>query len=213
VEAALQIKICGVTRPKDAVAAADAGADAIGLVMWSGSKRAVTLAQARAVCEVVPPFLTVTALLVDPEPSWVEEILTALPVNLLQFHGNETPEFCERWAVPYIRALRAEPGRDLVAEAQRYPAARGFLVDAVHDGQFGGTGQTFDWALLPQHFDRPLILAGGLHVDNVAAGIEKLRPVAVDVSSGVETAPGIKDEHKMRAFINAARAAAQSELL
>lgn len=205
----MRIKICGITRPEDALAACDLGADAIGLVFWSGSKRSVSIDTARAICDVTSPLVTVTALMVDPEPEWVETILSAVPVNLIQWHGAETPAFCEQWQRPYIRALRAEPGVDLGAEAARYPGARGFLVDAVHQGQFGGTGQVFDWSLVPADFSYPLILAGGLTIDNVAAGIRALKPAAVDVSSGVESAPGIKDRAKIERFITAARSAAE----
>jgi len=157
--------------------------------------------------------VTITALMVNADADSVDEVLNTVPVNLLQFHGDESPEFCERWSVPYIRALRAQDGRDLAVEAERYPNARGFLVDAVHEGQFGGTGKTFDWSLLRGEFTRPLILAGGLNVENVVAGIQQVNPVAVDVSSGVESAPGIKDSQKMNAFVNAVRVAAQRELL
>ncbi len=207
----MQVKICGITRPGDAKEAVAAGAHSIGLVFYAASKRAVSVAQAREICQGLSPFTCITALMVNPQPALVEQVLSELPVNLLQWHGDESPAFCEQWRMPYIRALRAEPGVDLVAEAARYPSARGFLVDAVHEGQFGGTGKTFDWRLLPEAFDRPLILAGGLDVDNVAEGIRQLNPTAVDVSSGVESAPGIKDAEKVQRFINAARTAAEGK--
>lgn len=203
----MQVKICGITRPEDARAAGDMGADAIGLVFWSGSRRAVDTNRALELCAATAPFMTVTALMVNPSVGEVETLLEAVPINLLQWHGEESPDFCEQWRVPYIRALKVEPGVDLRREAERYPSARGFLLDAVHAGRFGGTGRTFDWALAPSDFDRPLILAGGLDPANVGEGIRALKPVAVDVSSGVESAPGIKDHAKMRSFIDAARAA------
>jgi phosphoribosylanthranilate isomerase len=186
--------------------AASLGADAIGLVFWSGSQRSVSIASAGAVCETLPPFMTITALMVNPTEAEVELVLRSVPVNLLQFHGDESPEFCEQWQVPYIRALRVQAGVDLAAEAARYPKARGFLLDAVHKGQFGGTGQQFDWALVPESFNRPIILAGGLNPANVGEGIRRLQPIAVDVSSGVESAPGVKDPEKMQRFIDAAKA-------
>lgn len=202
----VQVKICGITRREDGITAAALGADAIGLVFWAGSRRAVTIAQACAICEALPPFIAVTALMVNPSAVDVELVLDNVPINVLQFHGDETPAFCEQWRVPYIRALRAQPGVDLTAEAARYQRARGFLLDAVHEGQFGGTGQQFDWALVPATFQRPLILAGGLNPANVGEGISRLQPVAVDVSSGVERAPGIKDYDKMQRFIDVAKA-------
>ena len=203
----MQVKVCGITRPEDGRAASALGADAVGLVFWSGSKRAVTVQRAEAICAQLAPFVTVTALLVNAREDEVAALIDALPINLLQFHGDESPTFCEQWSLPYIRALRAEAGADIMAQAARYPNARGFLLDAVHQGQFGGTGTAFDWALVPQEFSRPLILAGGLNPANVAEGIRQVGPQAVDVSSGVESAPGVKDHDKMRRFIEAARAA------
>lgn len=203
----MQVKICGITRPEDGAAAASLGADAIGLVFWEGSRRAVDIDGARRICDELPPFIAVTALMVNPTGAEVESVLNSLPINVLQFHGEETPMFCEQWRRPYIRALRAQAGIDLTAEAAKYPDARGFLLDAVHQGQFGGTGQTFDWALVPQSFSRPIILAGGLNPANVEEGICQLKPVAVDVSSGVESSPGIKDHDKMQRFIEVAKAA------
>jgi len=203
----VQVKVCGITRSEDASAASLLGVDAIGLVFWAQSKRAVTIDKARPICDAISPFTTVTALFVGAAEAEVESVLASLPINLLQFHGDETPEFCEQWSVPYIRALRAEPSVDLTAEASRYPHARAFLVDAVHNGQFGGTGAQFDWSSLPQTFNRPLVLAGGLNPANVAEGIRQVKPMAVDVSSGVESSSGVKDHDKMRRFIEAAHAA------
>lgn len=203
----MQIKVCGITRHEDALAAASMGVDAIGFVLWSGSKRGVTVADAVRLCEGLPPFLTLTALLVNPSATLVEDVLSHLPVNLLQFHGDEKPEFCERWHFPYIRALKAVPGANLVEQAEGYPGARGFLLDSVHQGQFGGTGQAFDWTLVPEDLGRPLILAGGLNAANVGQGIQRLRPAAVDVSSGVESAPGVKDHEKIQRFVEAVRTA------
>ena len=205
----MQVKICGITRPHDGVAAIAAGADALGLVLWPGSKRAVNLQQARAVCRELPPFATVVALMVNPTSAEVDAALAALPINVLQFHGDETADFCERWAVPYIKALRAQVPDALLEGAAAYPKARGFLVDSVHNGQFGGTGRAFDWSLLPRQFPHALVLAGGLDPDNVANAVRFVQPAAVDVSSGVESAPGIKDDDKMRRFVAAAKTASK----
>jgi len=202
----VQVKICGITRPEDGLCAASLGADAIGLVFWKGSQRAVSIDEARKICELLPPFIAITALMVNPSEAEVEAVLGELPINVLQFHGDESPAFCEQWRLPYIRALRAQAGINLTAEADKYEHARGFLLDAVHQGQFGGTGQLFDWGLVPAAFHRPVILAGGLKPANVGEGIRQLRPVAVDVSSGVESAPGVKDHDKMQTFIKVAKA-------
>ncbi|MCH1492061.1 MAG: phosphoribosylanthranilate isomerase [Luminiphilus sp.] len=205
----MQVKICGITNASDARAAAEAGADAIGLVFFPGSKRAVTPEQAAAICEALPPLVTVTALFVNAEAGDVEAVLRSVPVNLLQWHGAETPEFCEQWDLPYIRAVTAEAALSLEDVMVRYPKARGFLIDAVADGQFGGTGHTFDWNVIPSPCSRPIILAGGLNPANVADAVIRVRPAAVDVSTGVERGPGIKDPAKIRQFIRAARAAAE----
>ena len=148
----MQIKICGITRPEDAQKASALGADAVGLVFWSGSQRAVSVDQAQVLCRELAPFVTVTALLVNATANELETILASVPVNLLQFHGDETPAFCEQWSIPYIRALPAAAGTDLITEASRYTKARGFLVDAVHEGKFGGTGTQFDWTVVPKSF-------------------------------------------------------------
>lgn len=199
----MQVKICGLTRPEDAQLISQLGVDAVGLVFWSGSRRAVDVGLAQEICAELAPFVTTTALLVNPSDAEVERLLSQVPINLLQWHGDETPGQCERWQLPYIRALKAQPGSDLVAEANRYPKARGFLLDSVHEGQFGGTGKAFDWDLIPESFNRSIVLAGGLNPANVAGAIRAVRPAAVDVSSGVESAPGIKDHDKIRRFMRA----------
>ena len=206
----VQVKICGVTREEDALAAANAGADAIGLVFWAGSKRAVSLEKAADICAVLPPFITVTALMVDPTAEEVEGLLNALPINVVQWHGNENPEFCEQWQVPYIRALPGGVCDRLESVMADYPRARAFLLDAVVNGQFGGTGHRFDWDAIPPTRTRPIILAGGLNPANVAEAVMKVRPSAVDVSSGVECSPGIKQPEKIQQFIQAAREAVEA---
>jgi len=196
-----RIKICGLTRPEDAVEAARLGADAIGLVFYEKSPRRVTLEQARAVADALPPFVSVVALFVNPSVREVEAVLKAVPVDVLQFHGEETPEFCRQFARPYLKAVRVKPGVDLVEWAKNYHDARGLLADAFVEGTHGGTGATFDWALLPAGLGIPLILSGGLNPDNVADAVRIVKPAAVDVSSGVEASKGIKDAAKMAAFI------------
>ncbi len=205
----MQVKICGITRPQDGVAAVAAGANALGLVLWPGSKRAVDLQQASRICRELPPFTTVVALMVNPSGAEVEAAMAALPINLLQFHGDESASFCEQWAVPYIKALPAQAPETLLDCAAAYSQARGFLIDSVHNGQFGGTGKAFDWSTLPRRLPRPLVLAGGLDSGNVANAVRVVRPAAVDVSSGVESAPGIKDEDKMQRFVAAAKTASE----
>lgn len=204
-----RIKICGITREADAQAAADAGADAIGLVFHPASPRCVSLAMAASIVRIVGPFVTTVGLFVDAAPERVREVLAHTGVHLLQLHGSETPDYCAQFGVPYIKALRMAPGLDPAAAAASYPAAAGLLFDAWDPLVAGGTGAGFDWSRLPALGQRPLILAGGLAPANVAAAVRQVRPYAVDVSSGVETAPGIKDSRLMRDFIVAAKAASR----
>ncbi|WP_205694419.1 phosphoribosylanthranilate isomerase [Crenobacter cavernae] len=196
-----RIKICGLTRPQDARDAARLGADAIGLVFYDKSPRNVSLEAARAVIDALPPFVSVVALFVNPSRERVDEVLAALPIDILQFHGEETPEFCASFKRPYLKAVRVKPGVDLVEWAERYKDARGLLADAFVEGAHGGTGATFDWRLIPANLTIPLILSGGLTADNVADAVRRVLPAAVDVSSGVEAGKGIKDAAKMQAFI------------
>lgn len=203
-------KICGITRPEDLAAAIAAGADAIGLVFYAKSRRYVSLAQAAALVRQVPAFVTVTGLFVDAEPEWVREAIASVPLDLLQFHGDESPDYCQQFHRPYIKAVRVQPGVDLLQYAASYAGARGLLLDAFVAGQPGGTGQTFDWQLVPQDLPLPLILSGGLSAENVAAAIRAVQPFAVDVSSGVEVEPGIKDAGKMQAFFRGVRDAGLS---
>ena len=202
---ATAVKICGITRVEDALAAAHAGAHAIGLVFYAGSARRVPHEAARRVVDALPAFVTPVALFVDPRPIDVERVIAEVKPQLLQFHGDETPEFCERFGLPYIKAAKVRQGVDLLQYARRYTAAKGLLLDAFVDGSHGGTGATFDWALIPDQLPLPLILAGGLHADNVADAIRRIRPWAVDVSSGVEAAKGIKDAARIAAFIRGVR--------
>jgi phosphoribosylanthranilate isomerase len=202
---AVRSKICGITRIEDALAAAHAGADAIGLVFYAKSPRAVSVQQARAIIAALPPFVTVTGLFVNASRCELGEILDAVPLDLLQFHGDETPAECEGYHRPYIKALRVRPGDDLQAACRAYRNASGILLDTFVAGVPGGTGEAFDWSLVPEHLEQPIVLAGGLHADNVAQAIAQVKPWAVDVSGGVESSKGIKDHGKIDAFIRAVR--------
>jgi len=200
-------KICGITRVEDALAAVEAGADAIGLVFYAKSPRAVTVQQARSIINALPPFVTTVGLFVDASRCELGEILDAVPLDLLQFHGDESPENCEGYHRPYIKALRVKPGDDIAAQVALYKNASGVLLDTYVPGIPGGTGEAFDWSLVPEGLSKPIILAGGLTAENVAQAIARVRPYAVDVSGGVEAAKGIKDAQKIRAFMQAVRAA------
>ncbi|AJQ48398.1 MULTISPECIES: phosphoribosylanthranilate isomerase [Pseudomonas] len=200
-------KICGITRIEDALAAAEAGADAIGFVFYAKSPRAVDVRQARAIIAELPPFVTTVGLFVNASRCELNEILEVVPLDLLQFHGDETPQDCEGYHRPWIKALRVRPGDDLEAACQLYAGARGILLDTYVAGVPGGTGEAFDWSLVPAHLSKPIILAGGLSADNVGQAIAQVRPYAVDVSGGVEQAKGIKDAAKIEAFMQAVKQA------
>ncbi len=194
-------KICGITRPEDGVLAASQGADAIGLVFYEPSPRHVTVEQAQAVIAALPPFVTTVGLFVDADESEVEAILSEVPLDLLQFHGNEDESYCHSFGRPYFKAIRMAEGVDLAAEAVRYASASALLLDSFQKGVPGGTGHAFDWARIPAGLAKPIILAGGLGPENVEEAIRTVRPYAVDVSSGVEAAKGIKDADKVIAFM------------
>lgn len=204
----IRVKICGLTRAIDVCAAVEAGADALGFVFYPASPRAVTVAQARALARDVPPFVSIVALFVDPSVAEVAAVLDALPMALLQFHGQETPEFCRQFHRPYLKAFPARSQAMLAQALVRYPDACGWLVDTP-TVQHGGSGEPFDWTVLPppEARPRPLVLAGGLTAENVAEAIARVRPWAVDVSSGVESAKGIKDRGKIVRFLSAVRKA------
>lgn len=212
--APVRIKICGITRPEDALAAVQAGADAIGFVFYAPSPRAVTPARAAAAIRALPPFVSVVGLFVNADPEAVLSTLRQVPLDLLQFHGDETPAFCAQFARPFLKAVRVGPKvqpADLLESAAAYgavPGARGLLLDAWVEGLHGGTGRTFNWGVIPQGLALPVVLSGGLTPGNVADAVRQVRPAAVDVSSGVESAPGIKDHAKITTFIHAALASA-----
>ena len=197
-----RIKICGITRVEDALAAARSGADAIGLVFYEPSPRHVSVAHAAHLAGILPPFVTAVGLFVNAEADFVRKVLDCVPLDMLQFHGDESPEYCAQFSKPYIKAIRVKAGVDLLQCASDFRAARGLLLDAHVNGKPGGTGATFDWTLIPQQLPLPVILSGGLDAQNVAAAIKQVRPYAVDVSSGVEASKGIKDAAKIAAFIN-----------
>ncbi len=205
-----RIKICGITRAIDLDAALQAGVDAVGFVFYPPSPRALSLKLAADLVRRVPPFVTRVGLFVNAEPSSVREILAAVPVDLLQFHGEEEAQYCEQFNLPYLKAARVRPQLDLLEFARAYPTAQGLLLDAWVEA-YGGVGQSFDWSLIPQQLPLPLVLSGGLHAVNVAEAVVKIRPWAVDVSSGVEVAKGIKDPEKIAAFVAAVRTADSSE--
>lgn len=198
-----RVKICGITRPEDAAAAAELGADAIGLVFAERSARYIEPQRAREIVAMLPPFVSTVGLFMDPERDRVGEVLATVRLDWLQFHGHERAELCEAWGVPYVKAVAMGDGIDAArTQIAAYPNSRGFLLDGHRAGEPGGLGRTFDWAALPEIDGRALILAGGLDSANVARAIHAARPHAVDVSSGVETEPGIKDHAKMAAFID-----------
>ena len=196
-----RIKICGITREQDIHAVVQSGADAIGMVFYERSPRHVSIARAIQLASVIPPFVTLVGLFVDAEPAFVREVISSIPLDLLQFHGDENPDVCAQFDHPYIKAIRVRAGVDLLQCASDFQAARGLLLDAHVEGVPGGTGTSFDWRLIPQDLPSPVILSGGLYAENVAAAIRQVLPYAVDVSSGVEAGKGIKDAAKIAAFI------------
>ena len=202
----IQTKICGITRPQDAQIAAQLGADAIGLVFFAGSKRCVTIAQAQAIVRVLPPFVSVVALFVNETAARIQEILARVPIDILQFHGDEAPAFCQQFHRPYLKAVRVQAPNDITTALRDFAAARAVLFDAFVHGAYGGTGYTFDWAMLPEKLNGHWILSGGLNPDNVADALRVTRAQAVDVSSGVESAAGVKSPEKMAAFMAAVQA-------
>ena len=202
----IRIKICGITRPEDALAAAEAGADAVGLVFYAKSKRAVTAVQAREITAVLPPFVSAVALFVNEQPDVICQILRQVPIDVIQFHGDEDDDFCRQFDRPYLKAVRVQSAADIQTACAKFPNARALLFDAYHPTEYGGTGQSFDWTLLRGNIGKPWILAGGLTAGNVAEAVKTSGAVAVDVSGGVESAAGVKDALKIRAFAAALKA-------
>ncbi|MDD5330900.1 MAG: phosphoribosylanthranilate isomerase [Sulfuricella sp.] len=202
-----RVKICGITRNEDALACADAGADAIGLVFYPPSPRYVDVGRASEIARVLPPFVSTVGLFVNPTVEAVRAVLGKMHLDLLQFHGDEPPEFCAGFGVPWLKAVRVKAGLDLVQYAFRYRQAKGLLLDAYVEGTPGGTGLSFDWSLIPAELPLPVVLSGGLDPANVAQAIRRVGPWAVDVSSGVEAQKGIKDAAKIAAFMEGVRSA------
>ena len=201
-----RVKICGLTRADDVRVAVEAGADAIGLVFYPPSPRFVDWPTAAALARLAPPFVSVVGLFVNADPALVRATLAAVPIHLLQFHGDEDDAYCRQFDRPFLKAARVGPGMDLVQYAADFPSAQAILLDAFVDG-YGGGGKVFDWSLIPAQLGKPLVLSGGLDADNVGAAVKRVRPAAVDVSSGVEAAKGVKDAGKVRAFVAAVRTA------
>lgn len=195
-----RIKICGLTRPQDVDAAVAAGADAIGLVFYPASPRYIDLAWAIELIRHVPPFVDIVGLFVNAAPTQVRAVLAAIPVHLLQFHGDEDDAYCRQFGRPFLKAVRVCPDIDLPGQMAAFPSAQAILLDAFVEG-YGGSGQAFDWTLVPRELPKPIVLSGGLDANNVGDAIRRVHPAAVDVSSGVESGKGIKDAEKMRAFV------------
>lgn len=200
-----RVKICGITRLEDAMAAVRHGADAIGFILWSRSERYISPEKASQIVGCLPPFVQAVGVYVNPDKSWVNTTSETAGLDLLQFHGNETPDFCNQFHLPYIKAVRVRKELDLLQYARQYEGARGLLLDTYTAGIPGGTGHVFDWKLIPAGLPLPWILSGGLHPGNVADAIIQTHPPAIDVSSGVEIAKGIKDVNKISAFMQGVR--------
>jgi len=188
-----RVKICGICRVEDALAAAQLGVDAIGLVFYERSPRHLSLQRAREICRALPAFVSTVALFLNPQKKQVEAVLDGLDIDLLQFHGTESAEFCESFSRPYIKALGIKGEQHIEALLAPYASARGILLDSHRQGEAGGTGEAFDWREIPHALRGQIILAGGLNPDNVAQAIQQAEPWAIDLSSGVESSPGIKD--------------------
>jgi len=196
-----RVKICGLTRPEDVSAAISCGADALGFVFYEPSPRSVSTGHAAALIRDIPPFVQAVGLFVNPEPEFVEQVLSGVPLDLLQFHGDETPEFCRSFGRRWIKAIRVREEGQIETAFQDYRDAAGLLVDAWDPDKYGGTGQSFNWQLIPENRPMPLVLAGGLSSDNVSRAVTQVKPWAVDVSGGVERSKGIKDIQKISDFI------------
>lgn len=210
IKTTIRTKICGLTRPEDVASAVEAGADALGFVFYEPSPRSVDVEQAKELIKSVPAFVTTVALFVDPSVELVEQVIAECQIDLLQFHGEETPEFCQQFSRPYMKAVRVKNTEDIEKADQIYTDAKALLLDAYVENIPGGTGKTFDWSLVPSKLTKPWILAGGLSVENVKSSILQTQPYAVDVSGGVEAAKGIKSADKIQQFISEVRSAEQA---
>ena len=204
-----RVKICGITREEDAEAAVENGVDAIGFVFYEPSPRHITVGRAAVIARLLPPFVTTVALFVNADEVTIASVVDQVGVDLLQFHGQECPDYCAGHRRPWVRAVRVKPETDLLAVQSEFAAARGLLLDAYRPGVPGGTGETFDWDRIPAELAPRIVLAGGLSPENVGDAVRRVRPYAVDVSGGVEAAKGIKDRQKIKAFIEEVRSAEQ----
>ncbi len=208
---AVKVKICGITSVKDALAVSDAGADAVGLVFYPKSSRYLSIQQAIEICNALPPFITIVGLFLDADKQAVDAVLRQVPLDLLQFHGSESPQYCANFSRPYIKAVGMLGLDSFSNYADRYPDAKALLVDGHAPGAAGGTGNSFDWNAIPTHYSKPIILAGGLNPDNIALAIESTSVYAVDLSSGVETSPGIKSQQKIMALMQEVKRVERAE--
>lgn len=202
----VRVKICGITREKDALLAAQLGADAIGLIFYSDSPRFISLEQAKKISQCLPPYVSTVGVFVNPTRDQVGSILQKVKLDYLQFHGDESVQFCDSFAIPYIKVIRMKPDIDLHKKLCAYPHASGFLLDTYHHKIYGGTGECFPWQLVPSDINKPIIVSGGISADNVAQAIKTLHPYAVDVSSQVELRPGVKDPKKLQLLFHAINA-------
>lgn len=196
-----RVKICGITRVEDALDAVNQGADAIGMVFYEKSPRNVSIEQAKEISREVPAFVMVVGLFVNEKSEFINQVISEVGLDLLQFHGDESPGDCARYSLPFIKAIRVKSDTNLVQYAKEFSAAKGLLLDTYTEGVAGGTGLVFDWNLIPADLEKPVILAGGLNAGNVAQAIRQVKPYAVDISGGVESAKGIKDAAKIAAFM------------
>lgn len=200
-----RVKICGITSIEDAQTVCDSGVDALGLVFYEKSPRNVSIKTAKSICANTPPFVTTVGLFLDASKQFVDSVLASVPLDLLQFHGSESPEYCASFNRPYIKVVGMKSinsDDEFKAYADQFNDAKGFLVDSHATGKAGGTGQTFDWSDVPQSYDKPIILAGGLNPDNIADAISQVSVYGVDLSSGVESQAGVKDKQKVTQLMN-----------
>ena len=198
-----KVKICGITRVEDALSAVHAGADAIGLVFYAASPRCVSIAQAQAIVAAMPPFISVVGLFVNATTTEIKSVLAQVHLDIVQFHGDESPEDCAQINLPYYKAIRVKPDTNLLQYVVDFKAAKALLLDTYSEQAYGGTGHVFDWNLIPKNMTKPVILAGGLDANNVAQAIKQVQPYAVDVSGGVEYNKGVKDKDRIAAFMQA----------
>lgn len=201
----VRAKICGITRVDDALAAARCGADAIGLVFYENSPRHVSIEQAQSIVAALPPFVSVVALFVNANKAYIDEVVSSLRVDILQFHGEEVETDCVQYNLPYMKAVRVKEGTNLIQYEKNYSSACALLLDTYSEKMVGGTGETFNWSLIPAELSMPVVLAGGLNQHNVSDAIKQVKPYAVDVSGGVEKSKGVKDPEKIAAFLRQVR--------